>query len=274
MTMQPSAARPVPRRVYGGRGGAVSDRNIPEEVAVALTYNRHAYATMMASPLDLEDFATGFSRAEGIIAEHQEILDLEIVVLPQGIELRMTIAPDRLRDFTARRRRMAGPTGCGLCGIEAIAEAMRSPPGVTTELFVQPDQIPRMVAAMAARQTLNQVTRAVHAAGYWQPTSGLGPVREDVGRHNALDKLAGAVARERLPGPGVVVLTSRVSLEMVQKTAVLGAPVLEAVSAPTALAVSMADAANITLIAIARDDGFEVFTHPHRIVDKAAINVA
>ena len=274
MTILPPAARPVPRRVYGGRGSDLVDRNIPEEVAVALTYNRHAYATMMASPQDLEDFAVGFSRAEGIVADIREILDLEIVRLEHGIELRMTIAPDRLRDFTARRRHMAGPTGCGLCGIEAVAEAMRLPPRVTAELSVLPDQISRMVAEMAARQSLNRLTRAVHAAGYWQPAGGLCLVREDVGRHNALDKLAGAVARGRLCGPGVVVLTSRVSVDMVQKTAALEAPILVAVSAPTALAVSTADAANITLIAIARDDGFEVFTHPHRIVDEAAINVA
>ena len=270
----PPAARLVARRVYGARGGATGDRSIPEEVAIALTYNRHAYATMMASPQDFEDFAIGFSLAEGVVAGPAEILDFEIVALAQGIELRMTITPGRLRDFTARRRHMAGPTGCGLCGIEAVDEAMRPPPAVSTELILQPDQIPRMVAALVAHQPLNHLTRAVHAAGYWQPQTGLDLVREDVGRHNALDKLAGAVARQHIHGPGAVVLTSRVSVEMVQKVAVMTAPVVVAVSAPTALAVRMADTANITLIAIARDDGFEVFTHPHRVADRAASDVA
>ncbi len=272
--MLPPAARSVARRVYGGRGGASGDRSIPEEVAVALTYNRHAYATMMASPQDLEDFAIGFSVADGIVAHPGEILELEIVVLAAGIELRMTITPDRLQAFAARRRWMAGPTGCGLCGIEAIGEAMRSPPVVTADLVVQPEEVPRMLSALAARQPLNHLTRAVHAAGYWQPRAGLHLVREDVGRHNALDKLAGAVARQQLAEPGVVVLTSRVSVEMVQKTAIMGVPILIAVSAPTALAVRMAESANITLIAIARDDGFEVFTHPYRLADKAAAHVA
>lgn len=274
MMNPPPAARSVVRRVFGARGGATGDRSIPEEVAIALTYNRHAYATMMASPQDLEDFAIGFSRAEGVVTDPGEILDLEIVALPRGIELRITITPGRLRDFTARRRHMAGPTGCGLCGIEAVDEAMRPPPVVSTDFILRPDQIPRMVAALAAHQPLNHLTRAVHAAGYWRPQTGLGPVREDVGRHNALDKLAGAVARQHLQGPGAVVLTSRVSVEMVQKVAVMGEPVIVAVSAPTALAVRMADAARITLIAIARDDGFEVFTHPHRVADEAASDVA
>jgi FdhD protein len=274
MTSLPPPARAVRRVVHGGRGGAGLERNIPEEVAIALTYNRHAYATMMASPQDLEDFAVGFSLAEGIITEPREIVDLKVVALAQGIELRMTIAPDRFRDFSARRRHMAGPTGCGLCGIEAVEEAMRQPPRVVGTLSVRPDQITRMIADMAARQTLNHLTRAVHAAGFWQAETGLRVVREDVGRHNALDKLAGAVAREGLRDPGVVVLTSRVSVEMVQKTAVLGAPILVAVSAPTALAVSVAEAADITLVAIARDDGFEIFTHPGRIADKVAVNVA
>lgn len=272
--MLPPAARSVARRVYGGRGGASGDRSIPEEVAVALTYNRNAYATMMASPQDLEDFATGFSLAEGIISDPAELLELEIVALAAGTELRMTITPDRLRAFTTRRRHMAGPTGCGLCGIEAIGEAMRSPPAVTADLVVQPEEISRMLSAMAAWQPLNHLTRAVHAAGYWQPQGGLRLVREDVGRHNALDKLAGAVARQRLQRPGVVLLTSRVSVEMVQKTAMMGAPILIAVSAPTALAMRVAETANITLIAIARDDGFEVFTHPDRIADEAASHVA
>lgn len=279
MSPLPPPVQQVPRRVYGGRGAGAGDRCIPDEVAIALTYNRHAYATMMATPQDLEDFAIGFSLAEGLVAVPGEIRDLEIVTVEHGIELRMTLSPERMRDFAARRRRIAGPTGCGLCGIEAIAEAMRSPPSVVAELILQPDEAPRMVAALAARQPLNHLTRAVHAAGFWQRRAGLVLVREDVGRHNALDKLAGSLARLdatglSTTGAGVVVLTSRVSVEMVQKTAVMGVPILVAVSAPTALAVRVAEAAGVTLVAIARDDGFEVFTHPYRIADGAASHVA
>ena len=251
-----------------------SERAIPEETAVAFTFNTASYAVMMATPQDLEDFALGFSLTEGVISSPDVIEDLEIVENDVGIELRIWLKAPHATEFLGRRRKMAGPTGCGLCGIESLIEAMRPPPKVRPGLVFTPDQIMKAIDLLFPLQVLNHETRAVHAAGFWEPKSGIVAVREDVGRHNALDKLAGALARGTVtPAQGIVVLTSRVSVEMVQKSAAIGAPVIVAVSAPTALAVRMADVAGMTLVAIARKDGYEVFTHPHRIEPKLSPDV-
>ncbi|WP_296518683.1 formate dehydrogenase accessory sulfurtransferase FdhD [Rhodopseudomonas sp.] len=255
------------------RNGGVSDamRAVPEETAVAISYNGGTYAVMMATPGDLEDFATGFSLSEGVVETASQINSLDVVELDDGIELRMWIGEAIAERLQQRRRHIAGPTGCGLCGIESIAEAMRPAATVGAGRQFSPEQIVSAIQAVPALQKINIETRAVHAAAFWGPTQGIVCLREDVGRHNALDKLAGALAREKVTTTnGMVLLTSRVSVEMVQKTATIGAPVLVAVSAPTALAVRMADAAGITLAAIARADGFEVFTHPGRIAASAA----
>lgn len=241
-------------------------RLIPEETAIALTYNGGTYAVMMATPHDLMDFAVGFSLSEGIVRSPDEIETLDIVELNDGIELRMWLKPCSAELVNERRRHIAGPTGCGICGVESIAEAVRPAAIVPDGRSFAPSDIMTAMASINSQQQLNIQTRAVHAAAFWTPAHGLVALREDVGRHNALDKLAGALAQAHVSASeGIVLLTSRVSVEMVQKTATIGAPLMVAVSAPTALAVRTADAAGITLAAIARADGFEIFTHPQRI---------
>ena len=258
--------RTVDRQIW--RDGHLSEgaRAIPEETAIALTYNGGTYAVMMATPQNLRDFAVGFSLSEGVVLSAEDIESFEIVELDDGIELRMWLAQSRADRLSERRRHIAGPTGCGLCGIDSIAEAVRPAAIVAPGQSFSAREIMAAMQSIPPLQTINIETRAVHAAAFWTPARGIVALREDVGRHNALDKLAGALAQDRTStSEGIVLLTSRVSVEMVQKTAAMGAPMMVAVSAPTALAVRMADAASITLAAIARADGFEVFTHPNRI---------
>ncbi|WP_018181564.1 formate dehydrogenase accessory sulfurtransferase FdhD [Kaistia granuli] len=271
--MQPPFLR-VARTLWRADGAAEGERAIPEEIAVALSYDGSTQAVMMATPCDLEDFAFGFSLTEGIVAEISEIERFEIVEQDIGVELRMWLAARRAEALASRRRYLAGPTGCGLCGIDSLTEAMRVLPRVGETLRVTASEIRSALAALAPLQILNGETRAMHAAAFVQPGEGVVALREDVGRHNALDKLCGALARTGVDASsGMVVLTSRVSVEMVQKTAMIGAPLIVAVSAPTALAVRTAKAAGITLVAIARSDGFEVFTHPHRITQETVAHV-
>jgi FdhD protein len=264
--------RPVGRKVWRESGpsqGSLVEgtRIIPEEAALALTYNGGTYAVMMGTPRDLRDFAVGFSFSEGIIQSPDDIDSFEIVDLDGGVELRMWLAQARSDRLSERRRHIAGPTGCGLCGIDSIAEAIRPAAIVKQGQSFSPREIMAAMQAIPPLQPINIETRAVHAAAFLMPARGIVALREDVGRHNALDKLAGALAHGKLSaGGGMVLLTSRVSVEMVQKTAAMGAPLMVAVSAPTALAVRMAEAAGITLAAVARADGFEIFTHPGRIV--------
>lgn len=263
------AARPVERPAWRRGRWEQGARQVAEETAVALTYNRATYAVMMATPADLEDFAVGFSLAEGVVERAGEIEEIEIVEAApgDGVEARMWVAPERAEAMGERRRTIAGPTGCGLCGLDSLAQALRPPPRVAPGLLrVAPAEIEAAVAALAPGQALGRATRAVHAAGFWRPGRGLVALREDVGRHNALDKLAGALARAgEDAAAGMVVMTSRISVELVQKAARMGAGVLVAVSAPTGLALRVAEAVGITLIAVAREDGFELFTHPERV---------
>ena len=264
------------RQIWRESGGfSAGDRAIPQETAIALSYDGGTYAVMMGTPTDLEDFAVGFSLSEGVVDSPADITSIDVVPLDDGIDVQMWLETSRATRLGERRRHIAGPTGCGLCGIDSISEAMRPAAVVGRGLHVAPQQIMTAMQALPPLQKLNIETRAVHAAAFWHPERGIVALREDVGRHNALDKLAGTLARQSMSAAdGVVLLTSRVSVEMVQKTAAMGASVIVSVSAPTALAVRMADSANITLCAIARADGFEVFSHSQRISAGASSDVA
>jgi FdhD protein len=241
---------------------------LPEETPVAITYNRLSHAVMMATPEDFHDFALGFTLNERIVSDPSEIEEVEIVAAPRGaVELRLWITESRMEALDHRRRHLTGAMGCGLCGLDSLEEATRPPPAVPAGLTLDAEEIAAACAALAPAQRLSQLTRAVHAAGYWARGRGMVAVREDVGRHNALDKLAGAlVTAQETAAEGVLVMTSRVSIELIQKAAVMGVQILAAVSAPTLLAVREAEAVGMTLIGVARDDGFEVFTHAERIL--------
>jgi len=254
---------------------AAGSRVIPEETPVAFTYGGSTHAVMMATPADLEDFAVGFAMTEGLIDSAEEAGEVEILASDAGVELRAWLQGGRQEAYAARRRSMAGPTGCGLCGIESLEAATRSLPVLDNALTIRAEALIEAMDRLPAAQKINQETRAVHAAAFWNPTTGGLIVREDVGRHNALDKLAGALARQAIAASqGVVLMTSRVSVELVQKAARMGAPIIAAVSAPTALAVRNAEKCGMTLVAVMRGRDFEIFTHPGRILEQASAHVA
>jgi FdhD protein len=252
------------------------ERIVPEEVPIAFSYGGSSHAVMMATPGDLEDFALGFSLTEGIIKDASEISSIDVMEGEQGIDVQVTLV-DHVEDaLRIRRRSMAGPVGCGLCGIESIEQAVRKVPDVSgSGLTLTHGDIIRAVSLLNEAQPLHRETRAVHGAGFYEPAKGLLAVREDVGRHNALDKLCGAIIRAGAEGhSGAVAVTSRISVEMVQKTAILGSSILIAISAPTALAIRTADEAGMTLVALVRGEDFEIFTHPDRISPESIADVA
>jgi FdhD protein len=260
-------APPIARFRYSRWRGQIvtgGERMLPEEMPVALTYDGSSHAVMMATPADLEDFAIGFSLTEGVVETPDQVTALDIIPDEQGIELRMFLAPSQAETLCRRRRYRAGPTGCGLCGIESLSEPPPLHP-VDSPLRATAASIRAALHGFEAHQQLNRQAHAIHAAASCRPGQDI-VLREDIGRHNALDKLAGALTRGGIAAEeGFVVISSRVSIDMVQKGAVIGAPLIVALSAPSALAVRACDSAGVTLIAIAREDAFEVFTHPERV---------
>ncbi len=266
---QPSAFSPAPvLRLRQGVSDSFKDQ-LAVETPIAFVYNCEPYAVMMASPGDLQDFALGFSIAEGIVANAQEIIALDQTPKDAGFSLGIEIPSHRAAPLIERARNIAGRTGCGICGIAEMQQVMRALPDLPNSTPIRAFAIDAAIKALPTHQTLNTQTGAVHAAGFASADGELLLVREDVGRHNALDKLIGAIIRAGLsPADGMVVITSRCSMEMVQKTVTLGCPVLVAVSAPTSLAVQIAQDHGLTIAAFARGDGFNLYTHQQRIVLK------
>ena len=254
-----------------GKLSAVEDC-VAEETPVALVYNGEPHVVMMATPADLEDFALGFSFSEDVIADAAEMQSLEVFrhegANGASYEIRMRIPAQRHEVLLGRRRNLHGRTGCGLCGAETIADAIRSPRRVGAGVPVAVAALRRAQDELRRRQTLNGLTGATHAAAWATPDGAVQLVREDVGRHNALDKLIGALLRERRDTTrGFAVVTSRASYEMALKAAMAGIPLLAAISAPTAYAIRVAEEAGLTLIGFARGDSFVIYACPARVLD-------
>ncbi|WP_246529425.1 formate dehydrogenase accessory sulfurtransferase FdhD [Microvirga zambiensis] len=241
-------------------------RAVPGEVPVNLIYGGIPFAVMMATPSDLEDFAVGFSLTEDIIQKVGEIRGIRIEIAEQGLRLAIDLVPERLREHLARRRVLSGRTGCGLCGIEDLAALPRARPPVGLAPEIPLASLRTSLPLLEGAQSLNALTRAVHGAAWAGLDGSIMTVREDVGRHNALDKLIGALCRNSTdPSSGFIVVTSRCSFELVEKVAAFGARTLVANSAPTSLALERARRLDIALVGIARDDGVTVFHGLERI---------
>lgn len=262
---KPSGTVPA-TRVHAGSSG-FAHRTLPEETPVAMVYDGTTHAVMMASPADIEDFAAGFSLTEGIVTCIDQIASSETVAHDRGIEARIWLSGSRAKALTARRRTMAGPVGCGLCGIDSLEQATRPLPALHRRgPVLSADETASATDQLCDWQPLHDLTHGVHAAGFLLPGRGVILAREDVGRHNALDKLVGALARQGLDaGRGAVVLTSRVSVEMVQKCAMAGCTILIAASAPTLHALRLAEEAGITVAGFTRGGSFDIFSHPQRL---------
>lgn len=257
-------------RVEGSRRREAPDRVI-EETPVAMLYNGVSYAVMMATPCDLEDFALGFALSEGVIERAHEFELVDCLRTAHGVSLQALIPQARLDALEQRKRNLAGRSGCGLCGVESLQEAVRPVRRVASAARAETATIRRGLHELAQRQPLNRASGGVHAAGYVYADGIV--VREDVGRHNALDKLVGALARDSdaraaaawRDGAGLLAITSRASYEMVHKAASAGIAVIAAISAPTSLAIELAERAGVTLIGFARDQGMNVYTHAERL---------
>lgn len=259
--------RAVERWQHGAEVHALDQ--VAEEVPVAMVYNGISHAVMLATPASLESFALGFSLAEGILQDKRELFDLEIVSRREGIELHMTVAQERFVALKNRRRNLAGRTGCGLCGTESLQQVMRTAARVESGLRIHPQTVHAALTSLPGHQSLQALTGAAHAAAWVSPAGVIQYCEEDIGRHNALDKLIGTLAAHKAdPRQGFVIVTSRASYEMVQKCATVGIAVLVAVSAPTSFAIDLAQQSGMTLAGFARGNGHVVYTHSQRFIEQ------
>lgn len=236
--------------------------SVANEVPVALQYNGISYAVMFCTPIDLDCFGIGFSLSEGLIDTPSQIFDITIEESKSGITIAMEVAAGSFMHLKARRRSMAGRTGCGLCGIDSLASVERDIPVVMRQTGFSISAITDAAKALVDHQTLQKITGATHAACHISTAGQISHVKEDVGRHNALDKCLGSLSRASSVRDGAIFVTSRASLEMVQKTGSLGFGILAAISAPTAAAINLAEKIGITLVGFVRGDHYVVYTHP------------
>lgn len=239
---------------------------VSEEVPIALEFNGIAHAVMLATPCDLEDFGLGFGLTEGIFEDAAELYGSELSEARLGNTLSMEVSARSFASLKNRRRTLAGRTGCGVCGTESLANVLRPMPSVSTDLHFESEAILAAVRSMRDKQMLNAMTGSLHAAAWCDINGEVRVLREDVGRHNALDKLVGALASAGLQADkGFIAVTSRASIEMVQKAAMARAPLLAAVSAPTQLAVDAARRSGMSLVGLARQEDLVIYAHPGRI---------
>ena len=245
----------------------VQQRTVPTEVPIAISLLGIGYAVMMATPADLEDFAVGFARAERLIDSAADVIGIEVREEDSGVLLGIELVPERHERVLERVRHRVGESSCGLCGIENLEQALRPLPALPAPAKVAPAAIFRALDALREHQPLNAETGAVHAAAWCDADGAVIAAREDVGRHNAFDKLVGHGLREgRDMSAGFALLTARCSYELVEKAALAGIPLLVTISAPTSLAIERAEEAGLTLIALARPDSVLVMTDPHGLV--------
>jgi formate dehydrogenase accessory protein FdhD len=243
---------------------------VAEEMPVALVYHDVPHVVMLATPADLEDYAIGFTLSEGLVARPDEIRAVEVIPGEASVDVKISVAWERFTQLLQRRRNLAGRTGCGLCGAETAEDAIRECAPVPEGVTVTAEELHATLAQLPRWQVINARTGSVHAAAWVIPGAGIQLVREDVGRHNALDKTIGALTRARMDlAAGYMLITSRASYEMVQKCATVGISLLVAVSAPTAFAVRLAQRSGLTLVAFARADRHVVYAHPHRVTQAA-----
>jgi len=250
-------------------GGRESERleQIAEEVPVVLVYNGLPHVVMMATPADLEDFVLGFSLTEELIASAADLLEVQVVRYGEGVEVQARVSAACEAGIASRTRRLSGRTGCGICGADSIGAVLKQLHPVPEGPVVGASAVQRALQELVQHQRLNAAAGAVHAAGWATLTGDIVLAREDVGRHNALDKLIGAATKAGVdPGSGFVVVTSRASFEMAQKATVLGASIMASISGPTGLAVRVAEQTGLTLVGFVRSERHTVYTHPRRIV--------